>query len=342
MARVVLGLGTSHTPLLVLEAARWVERAEDDYVSDRLITSDGRSVNYATLKAERGEPYVADATIGNFVEQFDAAQRALDRLADEIEAASPDVVLIVGDDQDELFDKDNTPAFAIYYGQDVVMHPWQIASDTPNWRLPVTVGYKMDAAHVFPGHPALGEWLIRGLIARDVDVGSARIVRDPETRGFGHAYGFIVDRLFRGRSIPMVPLLLNTYFPPSTPRPGRCYDIGRKIAEAIAEFPEDLKVCVIASGGLSHFVTDAELDLGMLGALFADNRDALAEIPEAALLSGSSEIRNWIMVGGIVSGMKPVWRQYIPVYRTPSGTGIGLGFAAWHPIFDHSERTQEP
>jgi hypothetical protein len=56
--------------------------------------------------------------------------------------------------------------------------------------------------------------LIRGLIARDVDVGSARIVRDPETRGFGHAYGFIVDRLFRGRSIPMIPLLLNTYFPP--------------------------------------------------------------------------------------------------------------------------------
>ncbi len=331
MARVVLGLGLSHTPLLVLDPARWAERAQEDFTSKRLILSDGRNVSYDALIAERGEPYVKEATRENFARQHADAQTALNRLADEIEAAQPDVVLVVGDDQDELFDKDNTPAFAIYHGADVVMHPWQNLDAEPNWRIPVTVGYKMDAAHVFPGHPELGEWLIRGLISRDVDVGSARHVPEPEKRGFGHAYGFVVDRLFRGREIPLVPLLLNTYFPPSTPRPARCYDIGRKIAGAIADYPEDLKVCVIASGGLSHFVTDAKLDMQVIDGLFADNRQALADIPECAVLSGSSEIRNWIMVGGIVSGMKPAWYEYIPVYRTPAGTGVGLGFAAWHP-----------
>jgi len=341
MARIVLGLGTSHTPLLVLEGERWAERAAEDFESDRLITSDGRNVSYAALKAERGEPHAQEATEARFVELFQAAQVALDRLADELEAAQPDVVLIIGDDQDEMFGKDNMPAVAIYYGAHVVMHPRKKVTD-PDWRTPVNKGYAMDAAHMFAGHPEFGEWLIRGLIARDVDVASARVVPEPEERGFGHAYGFIAKRLFRGRSIPMVPLLLNTYFPPSTPRPGRCYDIGQKLAEAIAEFPQDLKVCVIASGGLSHFVTDAELDRRVLNALLADDRDAMAAIPECALLSGSSEIRNWIMLGGIISGMKPVWCEYHPVYRTPSGTGIGLGFAAWHPASANSERNQEP
>jgi hypothetical protein len=45
--------------------------------------------------------------------------------------------------------------------------------------------------------------------------------------------------------------------------------------------------------------------------------------------SGSSEIRNWIMVGGMVGALKPDFTEYIPVRRTPVGTGIGLGFMTW-------------
>lgn len=331
MAKIVLGLGLSHTPLLVLDWERWAERAQGDYTDKRLILSDGRNLSYDAIKAERGEPYADQATPENFAVLHAQAQSHLERLADEIETAAPDVVLIVGDDQGELFPKENMPAFAIFHGGDVVTHPWQDIGQGPKWRIPVSKGYMMDAVHVIPGHAELGEHLIHGLIARDVDVGMASAVPDPDKFGFGHAYGFVVERLFRGRKIPIVPLLLNTYFPPSTPRPGRCYDIGTKITEVLADFPEDLKVCVIASGGLSHFITDAELDMQVMDALIADDRETLAAIPECALLSGSSEIRNWIMVGGIVSGMKPVWHEYIPVYRTPAGTGIGLGFAAWHP-----------
>ena len=35
--------------------------------------------------------------------------------------------------------------------------------------------------------------------------------------------------------IPVVPVLLNTYYPPNAPSAARCYDIGRKLREAIAE-----------------------------------------------------------------------------------------------------------
>ena len=331
MATIVLGMGTSHTPLLALDGARWSERAADDLKNERLVLSDGRMVSYTALKAERGEPFADQATTERFVALHATAQAELERLADAIEQAAPDVVIVIGDDQDELFGKDNMPAVAIYYGPDVVMHPRQNTESDPAWRGPVTKGYAMDAAHVFPGHVGLGEALIRGLIARDVDVGSARVVPHPEVNGFGHAYGFVAERLFRGRDIPMVPVLLNTYFPPNTPLPGRCYDIGRKLAAAIEEYPEDLKVCVIASGGLSHFVTDATLDGTVLDALKQDDREAIAAIPECALLSGSSEIRNWLMLGGAVSGLSLSWCEYHPIYRTPAGTGVGLGFAAWHP-----------
>jgi hypothetical protein len=331
MARIVLGAGTSHTPLLTLDGARWDERAADDLRNQRLVLSDGRTLSYQMLKQERGEPYAERAQRDHFIELHRVAQLALDRLADALEAAAPDVIIVIGDDQNELFGHDNMPAVAVYYGADVVMHPWPDLQNEPSWRIPVTTGYAMDAAHVFPGHPQLGEHIIRQFIAHDIDIGAARSVPDPVRNGFGHAYGFVVKRLLRGRRIPMVPILLNTYFPPNTPRPSRCYDIGVALRAAIADCPLDLKVCIIASGGLSHFVTDEALDRRLLEGLRRGDRASLDSIPEHALLSGSSEIRNWILLGGAIAGMKNNWCEYHPVYRTPAGTGLGLAFATWQP-----------
>ena len=38
---------------------------------------------------------------------------------------------------------------------------------------------------------------------------------EPDGGGYGHAYGFVIRRLFGGRSIPVVPVLLNTFYPPT-------------------------------------------------------------------------------------------------------------------------------
>ena len=56
---------------------------------------------------------------------------------------------------------------------------------------------------------------------------------------------------------------------------------------------------------------------------------ALGSIPRRALNLGSSEILNWIILYGVVEDLTPSWNEYIPVQRTPAGTGIGLGFATW-------------
>ena len=51
---------------------------------------------------------------------------------------------------------------------------------------------------------------------------------------------------------------------------------------------------VVASGGLSHFVVDEELDQIVLGAMRANDGEALRRIDPRRLNSGTSEVRNWI------------------------------------------------
>lgn len=329
MAKIVLGIGASHSPLMALAGEHWVERARDDMRNQKLNTSDGRYISYDELAAETGAPWAADATEARFKELEAASQAALDRIADALEQAAPDVVVIVGDDQLELFDHANLPALSVYHGADVVMHPRDMTEATPDWRRTVARGHAMDAAHSFPGHPEFARALIAGLIERQFDVAAADRVDDPAKAGFGHAYGFIIKRLFKDRRIPVVPVLLNTYYPPNVPTPRRCLDLGRALRGIIEESPENTRVAFAASGGLSHFVVDEALDRKIVDAVRGGDHAVLASLPAAALNAGSSEIRNWIVVAGAVEGLRNQWIDYHPIRRTPAGTGIGAAFAVW-------------
>jgi catalytic LigB subunit of aromatic ring-opening dioxygenase len=126
-----------------------------------------------------------------------------------------------------------------------------------------------------------------------------------------------------------VPILLNTYYPPNPVTPARCVQLGRELKALIESFPEDLSVGVIASGGLSHFVVDEELDRSVIEALKSKNIDYLAGLDPKRLQAGSSEIRSWIVTAAAASDLDLKWLSYTPAYRTPALTGIGLGFARW-------------
>jgi OH-DDVA oxygenase len=330
MASIVLGIGTSHSPLLPLTAAEWVERASDDKRNPRLNLSDGRFLTYEQLEAEVQGRYANVATLDSFLAQWARCQRSLDRLADELAAANPDVVVIVGDDQEELFRKTNIPAVAIYYGREIVMRPLE-SMDVPRWLLATGVGtgYAMDIARRYPAAPDFGRFLIEQLVEEGIDVGAVSTIEDSSVQGLGHAYGFVIQRLLGGRGIPVVPVLLNTYYPPNRPTPTRCYQIGQALRRAIERGDRHLRVVVAASGGLSHFVCDEELDRRVLAATQAGDADVLRHLPRGALNSGSSEINNWITVAGAMEGRACRWAEYVPVHRTPAGTGIGLAFLAW-------------
>lgn len=332
MARITLGIGTSHSPLLAINTETWPERAADDRRKLELFLGDGRVVSFDELNAEAGGQYAKEATADNFTKQAEMAQNALDALARAIQAAELDVIIVIGDDQGELFSRTTMPAFAVYTGEEIITHPKnEVDPDLPSWNREANLGYRMDTVHHYPAAPEMARALVDGLIARGVEVSIASEVLDPHEAGFGHAYGFVMDRLVGEREIPMLPVLLNTYFPPNVPRPARCYEIGTMIAEVVESLPGDQRVGVIASGGLSHFAVDEPLDRTVLRALAEHDGDTLSQLPYLGLRSGNSEILNWIMTGGAARGLEVTVSEYIPVRRTEAGTGVGLGFLVWEP-----------
>ena len=68
----------------------------------------------------------------------------------------------------------------------------------------------------------------------------------------------------------------------------------------------------------------------LIAALETRDADFLRSIPRAALLSGSSEILNWIAAAGALEHLSVNWKQYIPIRRSPAGTGIcGKRSSSW-------------
>ena len=98
---------------------------------------------------------------------------------------------------------------------------------------------------------------------------------------------------------------------------------------AIEASPADLRVGVLASGGLSHFVVEEAIDRQVMDGLAEPDGALLRALPREALLEGSSEILNWVMTAGAVAPLPLAWSAYEPIRRTPAGTGIGCGFAIW-------------
>jgi hypothetical protein len=328
MASIVMGIGTSHTPMLTLDSDDWQHRAADDLKNQKLNRSDGTWIGYDALLAEVGPKYADKITTAEMRAAAVRCQGSLDRLKASIASVAPDVIVIVGDDQSELFGADNLPTVSIFYGDEIVTHDRWSDAKYPPWAKSMGRGYAMDAVHSFPGARELALRIITGMVDRGIDVATSAQVVDPHRAGFGHAFGFVVKRLL-DRPVPVIPILLNTYYPPNVPTAARCHDMGRALRAAIEEDPTDLRVAVIASGGLSHFIVDEALDARVLAGFAPERAHLLRELPRGALMSGSSEILNWVLAAGAVDHLPLRWIDYLPLHRTPAGTGVGAAFAVW-------------
>ena len=145
-----------------------------------------------------------------------------------------------------------------------------------------------------------------------------------------HGYGFVFETVLRER-VPVVPVFLNSFYPPNQPSAARCVDFGGALREAVRSFPGDLRVAVLASGGLTHFVIEEDFDRAFLQALADDDLDHIRAIPDERLQSGTSEMRNWFAVAGALlgGGLRFELIDYVPCYRSEAGTGNAMGFAVW-------------
>ena len=306
MARIVLGLGTGHASTLGSPPAQGRKVAERDVHDPRM--------DYAALLRDVRPDMAAEITDEKMHERHQACLRGVARLDEMLREAKPDVLVMVGDDQHEQFLDDNMPMFAIYHGAEMSMIKRRDAD-------------AKDPRTSIPGEPALASHLLSSLCDAGLDL--ARCDRLRANVGLGHAFVNPYLRYLPDRTIPLVPLMVNTYFPPNQPTPPRCYALGKALRRGIETWDTDARVVVIASGGLSHSVIDEELDWMALNAMKAKDKETLCALPVDRLIRGTSEIRNWIIVAGAMEPMDMTIVDYVPYYRSPAGTGCAGGFTYW-------------
>lgn len=324
---IALGIGTSHTPMLSMTAASWARWGARDVGRSDLLDGAGHPVTYDALLERASDGLVNELDMTVSAAKLERTNAALDELATRIAGARLDVMVVVGDDQNEQLGAENLPPVLVYHGDTLRNTQAEVGDDVSPEVGELIRGYHEPDGDVdYPVDAELALRLIGHLLDHNFDVASS--ARLPRPGAEGHALQFPHRRLL-GRDLPVVPVLLNTYLPPTQPRAARCYDLGVELAAAIEAIGDDKRVGFLASGGLSHFVVQPDWDRSFLDALAAGDRNYLRSIPEAELQSGTSEAKNWITVAGACAGLSFAELDYVPGYRTLAGTGTGMAFGVW-------------
>lgn len=329
MAKIVLGMAVSHGPMLSTTPEQWALRVPADRAGNHPFR--GRMLSFGELvELRRDERFDLQCTLEVMRGRHESCQTSLDRLAEVFAEAKPDLAVIFGNDQMEIFSDTLIPAFSVMYGERIVNSEM---SEARRAKLPPGIA-EAAAGHIppgganYPGSPELASHIVKSLMGDGFDVAVMKRFPTDETP---HAFGFIYRRVMRDNPVPSVPLLQNTFFPPNQPTSRRCYDFGRSVATAIRNWKSAANVALFASGGLSHFVIDEQLDMALLEALRRQNAAELTAIREELLQSGSSEIKNWIALAGAMDETTLDFRlvNYVPCYRSEAGTGTANAFVFW-------------
>ncbi len=128
----------------------------------------------------------------------------------------------------------------------------------------------------------------------------------------------------------VIPLAVNVIqFPP--PTGNRCFQLGRAIRKAVNSFPQDLKIVVFGTGGMSHQLQGPRAGLinEAFDTYFLDNLGAsphkLVPIERARYLreAGSEgiELVMWLVMRGALNDrVREVHRHYhVPISNTAFG-----------------------
>jgi hypothetical protein len=318
MAHIVLGLATSHSPHVSTVPELWHLHAERDRTNPNL--------DFPELVKNAPPGIEAELTAEIYQRKHEACQRAIAALGNALNETEIDAVIVIGDDQHELFREECIPAFAIFTGADLLDIPPPIETAHPS-HLPALWSRHNSFVEKYPTAPDLAKHLTASIVQQGFDVATA--AKQYEGRSLGHAYTFVRLRLMGDRVIPIIPVFINCYFPPNQPSPDRCFQFGKALRRAIDDWPYDSRIAVVASGGLTHFVIDEAIDRQVLRGIRERRSDLLRNLPAEKLNSGSSEIRNWIAAAGALEDFTATIVDYVPAYRSEAGTGCGMAFARW-------------
>jgi hypothetical protein len=126
-------------------------------------------------------------------------------------------------------------------------------------------------------------------------------------------------------------VILNVHYPHNQPKTARCLELGRALQRAIKSFTGYRRVAMMASGGLTHFVVDEDLDRRVMRAMATGDEKALTDIPENIFKVGTAEIKNWFPLIAAMNAEGRRFHQvdYVPCYRSEAGTGNAMAFVYW-------------
>ncbi len=167
----------------------------------------------------------------NFPVKQDAGQIATFQAAvlavrERLAASKPDVLVVFGPDHFRTLFYDLMPAFAIGIGNVGGWGDW----DTPTGP--------------FETHPALAKHILENLLADGFEPSFSKDIK------VDHGVTQPLQ-LLNAESLPIVPILVNAAAPP-LPSVPRCHAFGTAVGKAIDGFSEDIRIGLLASGGLSH------------------------------------------------------------------------------------------
>ncbi len=331
MAKIVLGMGTSHGPMLSTSPEQWDLRVPDDRRNRHHYRS--RTWTFDELvEFRKKEQLERQITPEVWRTRHAACRAAIAEMAAVFDRVKPDIAVIVGNDQMEIFSDSLIPAFSVLWGDQIInsMHTEERMARMPPGVAIAVPGHIPPGGAVYPTVKGLGKHIIETAIREEFDVAAMTKLPRDETP---HAFGFVYRQIMSDRVIPSVPVVLNTFYPPNQPTVRRCYDFGKSIVRAIQSWDQDARVALIASGGLTHFVIDEEVDQTIFAAMRERSVVKLAELGEDIFQSGTSEVKNWIPVAGAMADLDFDMHlvDYVPCYRSEAGTGNAMGFVYWLP-----------
>jgi gallate dioxygenase len=230
----------------------------------------------------------------------------------------PDVLLLIYNDHVTSFFFDHYSAFTLGVGEQ-----WAVADEG---------GGARDLPPI-KGHPALAAHIGQSLMSEEFDMSFF------QDRGLDHGCFSPLSVMCPHEPdwpVQLVPLQMGVLqFP--IPSARRCYKLGQALRRAIESYPEDLKVAIVATGGLSHQVhgeragfNNPEWDARFLD-LFEADPEALADISHAeyAKLGGfeGAEVIMWLVMRGALAAQVRCLHR---AYYLPSMTGIAA--AIYEPV----------
>ena len=225
-------------------------------------------------------------------------------------AKAPDVLLVIFNDHVTSFFFDHYSQFALGIGES-----YAVADEGGGPR----------ALPPVRGHAGLSHHIAAGLVADEFDL--SYFQDKPLDHGCFSPLSMLWphEPAWPGAIVPLQIGVLE--FP--IPSARRCYRLGQSLRRAIESYPEDLKVALVATGGLSHQVhgercgfNNTDWDLEFLD-LIEKNPERLAEmtVAEYAERGGleGAEVIMWLVMRGALT---PHVRKLHQSYYLPSMTGI--------------------